>query len=484
MDSHPGKHRQGFPELLLEAHGFVVHLAHGEHAAHGAVKAKAKAKARLHEDGDAVGPAAEGMARHGPLHLLAAGISQRAFARRELAGGKGLGCRLHVGDELDIGMQAGHGGLVGADAGHGPRVGYAAVELEHGLDARPSAAGLEDPEVVGREPLPEGKGAAGFQGRGGSAPGRAGIDVDDHVGAGHEALHGAGRLVGDAVAFAHAQVRLDAQVHVEKAAGTRGAHAQAAHLQHAGKRPDGLFDGALGLGGAGVHEEADGTPRHVEAGLEDDESHDERGHGVGLGEDVAQVRRRVQPVGEPDGKHADEDHGRGEDVGGEVEGVGLERLAFGGSGGLSEGADAAGVHKHGDGHDADAPERGQDGLAALHEAVHALPAHVDAHGEEQDGFSQGGEVFGPAVAVGVSAVGRPGGQEDGVPGHDRGHEVEPAVQGFGKDGQAVGVEADGELEGGEKKGRQQAQGGGPALHAVGFGRIKGGLFRHALLLKA
>ena len=170
------------------------------------------------------------------------------------------------------------------------------------------AAGLEDAEVVGREPLPEGKGAAGFQRRRGLALPSTGINVDDDVRAGHEALDGLGSLVGNAVAFAHAQGRRHAEIHVEEGAGARGAHAQAAEFRHAGNSPDGLLDGGLGLGGAGVHEDAGCASGHLEAGLEDEERNKERRHGVGLADDLADVRRRVQPIAEPDGQHAQKDH--------------------------------------------------------------------------------------------------------------------------------------------------------------------------------
>ena len=66
--------------------------------------------------------------------------------------------------------------------------------------------------------------------------------------------------------------------------------------------------------------------------------------------------------------------------------------------------------------------------------------------EQQDRFRQRGKVFDLAVAVGMGFVRGAGCDADGEEGDARGYKVEAAVQGLGKDAEAVGGEPGSELD--------------------------------------
>jgi len=85
---------------------------------------------------------------------------------------------------------------------------------------------------------------------------------------------------------------------------------------------------------------------------------------------------------------------------------------------------------------------------------HALNCLIDDPGageEEEARFDQRREVFDLAVAVGVVAVGRLIGVAHGQQGDDGGHQVQSGMGGLGQDAQALGHEADDQLEGGKKQ---------------------------------
>ena len=73
--------------------------------------------------------------------------------------------------------------------------------------------------------------------------------------------------------------------------------------------------------------------------------------------------------------------------------------------------------------------------------------HDPAAGDEQqDRFRQRGKVFDLAVAIGMGFIRGAGRDADGEEGDARGYKVKAAVQGFGKDTEAVGGEPRSELD--------------------------------------
>ena len=118
------------------------------------------------------------------------------------------------------------------------------------------------------------------------------------------------------------------------------------------------------------------------------------------------------------------------------------------------------------------------------QALDGLVDDPQAGSQEEDGFQQGGEVFGLSPSVGVFLAGRPAGDPHGPERHAGGHEVQAGMGGLGEDAQAVGEDSDDQLQQHQHAGGQQRGEGDPALFAVFLLAVRGmgvGHVRHSLL---
>ena len=131
-------------------------------------------------------------------------------------------------------------------------------------------------------------------------------------------------------------------------------------------------------------------------------------------------------VAEGRGAEGGEHQGRVDEVGREMQRVGLERLAAGLPGDPLEGIPAPGVDQDGaDEHGGGGPAR-LDGRFARHEAAHALERDGAREQEQERRLDQRRERLDLAVPVLVLLVGRLVGGADGEPGDRRGGDVEEA----------------------------------------------------------
>ena len=170
----------------------------------------------------------------------------------------------------------------------------------------------------------------------------------------------------------------------------------------------------------------DGDPYHEEGDAQ-------RGEGVGL---------RIPELGRHE---PGQDHERGVDVAGEVEGVRLQGRASRLLGHPAEGAAAREVHH--DGHDDHAVAPGVDiHMGRLEkETLYRLVDDPHAREEEKERFEEGRDVLNLLVTVGVVAVRRPFRDGDRPPRHDGREQVEPRMGGLREDAQAPGEQAHGEF---------------------------------------
>ena len=94
----------------------------------------------------------------------------------------------------------------------------------------------------------------------------------------------------------------------------------------------------------------------MQAGAENNDRHQKRGHGVGLRQHPVQGLWQAQRRRQPDGQNAGQHHGRGQNIRGKMQGVGLQGLTFIAAGHPAQDAHAVDIHGHGNGHDAHAPK--------------------------------------------------------------------------------------------------------------------------------
>ena len=239
-------------------------------------------------------------------------------------------------------------------------------------------------------------------------------------------------------------------------------------FDHAGDmgRPD---DGLAQIGRHAVEKVGDRFFAELQADEDDDGRDSQGGDGVGLGQP-----RDVEQAGQLDQEKAEDDDGRGPDVGREMKGVGFEGLAvvFFGRPGQDPGAGQIDDDRHG--HDQERPQRRFDGNVLEKEPPDGLDDDPDAGDEQKGRLQHGRQVFDLAVTIGVGLIGRPAGYADGDEGHGRGDQVQGRMGRLGQDAQRAGGQADDDLHAGEKNGSNNGAFCGRAFLAGGFGGAPGG----------
>src|SRR6185437_7551248 len=126
------------------------------------------------------------------------------------------------------------------------------------------------------------------------------------------------------------------------------------------------------------------------------------------------------------------------DVGGEVQRIGLERLAVILGGDLAQGAGAPEIYRHGDEHHGKSGDAGLDVDMMKEQAFGSFVDDPDAGEQQKAGLDESGEVFHLAVSVLVIGVGRLVRDADRHQRNDRRDEIKNRVQGFGEYAQAAG----------------------------------------------
>ena len=153
--------------------------------------------------------------------------------------------------------------------------------------------------------------------------------------------------------------------------------------------------------------------------------------GIGDEQRDAHGRQRVAlPESVGVGDQADQHQRRADQIGGEMHGVGGERLAAGLFRHRAQGEEPPAVHHDGDHQHAIGPPRGLHGLPARAQPPHGCEQHVDREPREQPGLYQRRERFELAVAVMVAFVGGLVGLAHREEGEDGGAGVDGVVRGF------------------------------------------------------
>ena len=275
--------------------------------------------------------------------------------------------------------------------------------------------------------------------------------LDGHVGAGQHAAGGERRQVldvGDLLEperARHVDGRLDEVFWADRS------NPHILHAEHAGERQDACADGSRDAFGGAVDERVDRVHHQAKREHCDQRRDSDR-------------RRRVAPaIAGGDDRKAGENGERGEDVGGEVEGVGLKRRAMRLPADSLERPRAPGVdddldQKHADRDEADRRRRfvGPDAAECF---------HGDAAGkqEQQRRLAERRDVLELAVAVGVLGVGRLVGDPDRHPGDACREKIDAGMERVGDEREAADREADDKLRRRKDQARDERYGGGAFL---------------------
>ena len=287
------------------------------------------------------------------------------------------------------------------------------------------------------------------------------LDVDDDVALGKRALHGLFDRVRRRVPLAHRRVGRDADDDVGEVTTARLAHAEPPELNRGPQPGDRGTRRSLGVDRHAVHQDIDVAPHQSRCGDEDEDRDEERRERIAL----------APPC--PGEDQPDEHRRRAGEVAAEVHRVGRERRA-------SELARRPKRDRHaaqvdGD-HDRDdekgVPDRIDGWLRRADEHVERAVRDVEADEHEQRGLSEGSEVLGLAVPVGMRAVGGATGDADGEERQQRGDEVGPGMNRLGDQAQAAGREAGPELERDQHAGGNDRNEGSAPLRAHP-GRLSG-----------
>ena len=345
-----------------------------------------------------------------------------------VAGFDGGGLALDVGEDVgDFGHVAAHVGFQFGDLIMGALQGHAFVEFDVLFDVEATREILHA-DVVDVEVVAGGDGANAVEnifralGARQRLHGDVGIgkDVANRGGHGFDQLLGA--LEGDGAGETNGKI---GEVAV---AGAADAHAT--DFEHAIDARDGVGDLGADAGGSGVEQGVNGAARQPPAHRDDDAGDEQSGNGIGAAQPIQMIDAAQQNRAK-----AEHDHARGPDVGGEMQGVGFESLAFVFRGDAAEGARTPPVHSHGDQHHGECPDRRFDFDVAEKQAHDRFVDDPGAGQQKQAGFNEGGKIFDFAVAILVVGVGGLVGNSDGEIGEQRGDQIERGVRGFGEDSQ-------------------------------------------------
>ncbi len=160
----------------------------------------------------------------------------------------------------------------------------------------------------------------------------------------------------------------------------------------------------------------------------------------------------------------DDHHQRAPHVAGEVEGVRLQRLAVVLPRHLPQVPRPPQVHRDRDAHHQEAPHVRLDVRLVRAQSLDRLPDDPRARHEQEERLHERGDVLDLPVAVAVLLVGRLRRDGDRDIGDDGRDQVQRGVGRLGEDAQAVGLDADAELEPREEDGgHHRAERGGLLL---------------------
>ncbi len=199
--------------------------------------------------------------------------------------------------------------------------------------------------------------------------------------------------------------------------------------------------------GHAVDQRGDRPAAQLQADVNDDAGHDQRGDRVGF-----RQRRDAEALREAHEDEAEDDDRRRPDVGREVQRVRFERLAVVLLRGPVEHPGAGPVDRDGDAHDDEGPDVHFD-LDVLEEQP--LDRLIDDPGtgaEQEERLEKRGEVFDLAVAVGVLFIRGAAREADRHQGDERGNEVKAAVRHLREDAEAAGHDPHDQLEQRQKDG--------------------------------
>src|SRR5580698_4184524 len=174
------------------------------------------------------------------------------------------------------------------------------------------------------------------------SPSRARYRTNYYVGVRQDALNSRGYGVGDLLGTLEGYVAGQADRKVGEVAVAGAANADAIHFDQSIHFVDRCQDVGAHAGRSGIEQSVDGSAGQSRTHVHDDSGDNERGHGVGITQPVQTIEATDQHQGQ-----ANHHDAGGPDVGGEVQGNGLERRAVILSRNFSESAGAPEIHRHG-----------------------------------------------------------------------------------------------------------------------------------------
>ena len=183
-----------------------------------------------------------------------------------------------------------------------------------------------------------------------------------------------------------------------------GAQADTLHVLDARQTLHRLADGLLLFRGAAVHEHIDGFPGHVQAGPENDQGHQQGGHGIRLHQDPVHRFRQLQLGGQPDRAYPHKDNSGRKDVRRKVQGIGLQGLTPRLFGYFLQHPHPVHIDDDGNAHHDDAPDGRGHGRVTRQETAHPLINDPDADNEQQDRLAQGRQVLYLAMTVRMPVI--------------------------------------------------------------------------------
>jgi hypothetical protein len=147
--------------------------------------------------------------------------------------------------------------------------------------------------------------------------------VNDDISVGKDTVYGFRDFVGDLARALESHAAGEADRDVGKVAVAGAADADAVHFEKAIDAAHGVDDAAAGPGGCSVEEGVNRLAGEAGADKDDHPADEQRGNGVGVDQPRNAVTSADEDQSQPQGNHA-----AGPDVGGEMQGVGLQGLAI------------------------------------------------------------------------------------------------------------------------------------------------------------
>ena len=270
---------------------------------------------------------------------------------------------------------------------------------------------------------------------------RARKRLHGHVGVGQDSVHCLGHSRGQLPGALEGHSPRQSHGKIGEVAVPGPADADAVDLEHA-------FDAQHRIVNFGAHARRRSIEQRINRAARqppthgnDHSCHEQRCNGIGIAQPLDVIRPAQQHQDKPKHHHA----GR-PDVGGEMQSVGLQRLAVVFGGDAAQRARTPPVDPHGEQHHGKSGQRRLDFNVAEEQTQRRLVNNPGAGQQQQSGLDEGGEIFDLAMTVLMVGVGRLVGDADREKSQQRRNQVEPGVRRFRENAEAARAESDHDLQ--------------------------------------